>query len=324
MLADIDRARDALQACDPSCARDEWVRLTMAAKAAGVDFDTFDSWSAQAHNYNARDACAVWNSVRRTEGVGAGTLYKAAAQNGWTPNSRRPHHRPVEAAARPVDARTPPRPGMAPAEVWERCKPADESHGYIRAKLGRAEGLRVVPDGDSLTISGQSMAGALVVPVRDLDGALSTLQFIPGPGAGKKLNLPGASMSGVFVVGDLKAGGTAYVCEGIGQAWACWKATGHASVVGFGWGRVRAVAAELRKRDPSATLVVVPDVGKESDAETIAREVQGFVATMPEGWGQNADVNDYAQREGFDALEFMLAKARAPMADGVVLLNGAT
>ena len=105
-----------------------------------------------------------------------------------------------------------------------------------------------------------------------------------------------------------EAGGTAYLCEGIGQAWACWKATGHASVVCFGWGRVRGIAATLRKRDPSATLVVVPDVGKESDAETIAREIHGFVATMPDGWDQNADVNDYAQREGFDSLEYILAR----------------
>ena len=82
MFVDIDKARDALQACDPSCARDEWVRLTMAAKSAGLDFDTFDSWSAQADNYNSRDAHAVWNSIRRDDGIGPGTLFKAAAQHG--------------------------------------------------------------------------------------------------------------------------------------------------------------------------------------------------------------------------------------------------
>ena len=96
MFDDIDKAREALQACDPSCGRDDWVRLTMAAKAAGLDFETFDSWSARADNYNARDARAVWNSVRRTDGVGPGTLYKAAAQNGWTPNVRRQHYRPAK------------------------------------------------------------------------------------------------------------------------------------------------------------------------------------------------------------------------------------
>lgn len=323
MVVDVERARAALHACDPACARDEWVRLTMAAKAAGLDFDTFDAWSAQADNYNSRDARAVWNSIRRPEGIGPGTLYKAAAQNGWTPNGRYPHDWPVKASPTRVEPQTPPRAGMGASEVWERCRPASDQHGYIKAKLGRADGLRVVPEGDPLTISGQPMAGALVVPVRDLNGTLSTLQFIPSPGAGRKLNLPGSSVVGVFVVGDLKPAATVYLCEGIGQAWACWKATGDACVVCFGWGRLRSVAADIRKRDQSATLVVVPDVGKENDAETIAREVHGFVARMPEGWGQNADVNDYAQREGFEALEYILAKARAPMADGVVLLNGA-
>ena len=48
MSADLDRARDALQACDPDCDRSEWLRLAMAAKAAGVDLDTFDAWSATA------------------------------------------------------------------------------------------------------------------------------------------------------------------------------------------------------------------------------------------------------------------------------------
>lgn len=295
----------------------------MAAKAAGLDLDTFDSWSAQADNYSERDARAVWDSIRRTDGVGPGTLFKAAAQNGWSPESRKPRARPVRAATRAVEPPKAARPGMGAAEVWERCGAADAAHGYIVAKAGTPDGLRVVPEGDPLTISGQRMAGALAVPVRSLDGVLSTLQLIPPPGAGKKLNLPGASVAGVFVVGEMVKGGTTYLCEGIGQAWACWKATGRAAVVCFGWGRVRAVATELRKRDPSASLVVVPDVGKESEAETIARDVRGSCAPMPSGWDKNADVNDYGQREGFDALEVLLHAAKAPLANGVVLLNGA-
>lgn len=83
-------------------------------------------------------------------------------------------------------------------------------------------------------------------------------------------------------------------------------------MVCFGWGRVRAVAAELRQRDASARLVLVPDVGKEDEAETIAREVAGQFVTMPEGWPQNADVNDLAQRDGFDVLEVLLSAPQAP------------
>jgi putative DNA primase/helicase len=69
--------------------------------------------------------------------------------------------------------------------------------------------------------------------------------------------------------------------------------------------------------------VVVPDVGKERDAESIARDVRGQLAVMPSGWKTNDDVNDYAKREGFDALEVVLHGAEEPAADGVVLLSGA-
>ena len=314
MLADLDRARDALHALDPGCTRDEWVKLAMASKAAGIDLDTFDAWSAQAPNYSERDARAVWHSIRRADGIGPGTLFKAAAQAGWTPNGRSVSQRPAKAPARPVKAPRAPRPGMGAVEVWRRCKPAPADHPYIRAKDGRPEGLRVVPEGDPLRIAGASVAGWLVAPVLPLAGGEPlSLQFIPPPGgAGKKLNLPGASVAGVFIVGELVPGGTAFLCEGIGQAWSCWKATGAAAVVCFGWGRVRAVAAELRERDASARLVLVPDRGKEADAERIAREVGAAVAEMPEGWPANADVNDLAQRDGADALEALLSRASEP------------
>lgn len=314
MLADLDRARDALHALDPGCTRDEWVKLAMASKAAGIDLDTFDAWSAQAPNYSERDARAVWHSIRRADGIGPGTLFKAAAQAGWTPNGRSVSQRPAKAPARPVEAPRAPRPGMGAAEVWARCKPAPASHGYIEAKQGRPDGLRVVPDADPLRIAGASVAGWLVVPVLPLAGGEPlSLQFIPPPGgAGRKLNLPGASVAGVFIVGELVPGGTAFLCEGPGQAWAIWKATGAAAVVCFGWGRVRAVAAELRQRDASARLVLVPDVGKEAEAETIAREVAGEVVRMPDGEPPNFDANDYALREGFDALGVLLSRASEP------------
>ena len=322
MLADLDRARDALHAIDPGCTRDEWVKLAMASKAAGIDLDTFDAWSAQAPNYSERDARAVWHSIRRADGIGPGTLFKAAAQAGWTPNGRSVRKTPAKAPARPVEPPRAPRPGMGAAEVWNRCKPAPADHPYITAKDGRPEGLRVVPEGDPLRVNGESVAGCLVVPVVPLAGGEPvSLLFIPPPEVAArwktkekpgKLNLSGAPMAGVFIVGDMVAGGTAYVCEGIGQAWACWKATGAAAVVCFGWSHVRGVAAELRQRDALARLVLVPDRGKEGEAETIAREVAGEVVRMPDGEPANFDANDYALREGFDALEVLLSGASEP------------
>jgi phage/plasmid primase-like uncharacterized protein len=293
--------------------RDEWVRAGMAAHAAGLPFDEFDAWSAGGGNYDARAARDTWRSFKDGKGLGPGTLFKMAAQAGWSPGDKRERARYAKAPGRPAERAKAQRPGMGAAEVWQRCEPAAASHAYIEAKQGTAEGLRVVPAGASLRIAGASVAGWLVVPVLPLDGGEpASLQFIPPPGAGKKLNLPGAPVAGVFIVGDLPTAGAVYLCEGIGQAWACWKATGAAAVVCFGWGRVRSVAAELRQRDPSARLVLVPDVGKEAEAETIAREVAAQFVTMPDGWPTNSDVNDLAQREGFDVLEALLSCPKVP------------
>ena len=323
----LNRARQALHAIPPDLPRDEWVIVGMAAQAAELGFDDFNEWSAGADSYKERDARAAWRSFKPGKGVGAGTLFKLAHEHGMRRDSPvgRPHmSRPGKPAERPLQPVKPSRHGVGAAEVWGRCKPAKAEHGYIVAKRGTPDGLRVVPDGDPLRFAGNSVAGWLVVPIVPLAGGEPvSLQFIPPPGVGKKLNLPGASVVGVFVVGKILPVGVVYLCEGIGQAWACWKATGHAAVVCFGWGRVRAVATELRKRDAASVLVLVPDVGKDSEAEAIAREVRGACATMPSGWEQNADVNDYAQREGFDALEALLHHAKEPMANGVVLVNGA-
>ena len=309
---DLDRARDALNAIPPDLPRDDWVRAGMAAQSIGLDVDDFNDWSAGGSSYNERDALSTWRSFTPGKGVGAGTLFKMAADHGWRPGQNGSQTRPIQPPQRPQEAPPSPRPGMGAIEVWERCKPAPETHPYIEAKRGNGTGLRVVPDGDPLTIAGLAVAGWLVVPVIPVDGSSDepvSLQFFPPPGEGKKLNLPCAPVAGVFIVGEMAPGSTTYVCEGIGQAWACWMATGAAAVVCFGWSRVGGVARELRQRDASARLVLVPDVGKEQEAATIAAEVSAAVASMPSGEAQNFDANDYAQREGLDALERLLSSA---------------
>lgn len=307
---DYDEARDALFACDPACSREDWVRHLMAAHAAGISQEDADRWSSQADNYKERDFRSVWSSIKPGKGIGPGTLYMLAKQANWRPEQPRRVDRP--SAVRQPQGRVARGLRVAPAaaEVWARCIPATNDHPYIDAKQGIADGLRVLPSGDPFRIAGASVAGWLVVPVRAMDGGEPvSLQFIPPPGAGKKLNLPGAPVAGVFVVGSMLPGGTAYLCEGIGQAWACWKATGAAAVVCFGWGRVRAVTAELRQRDARARLVLVPDAGKEAEAAAIASEFDAQYVTMPAGSPSNFDANDLAQRDGFDALEHLLAHA---------------
>ena len=327
MTADIDRALDALNAINPNCGRDEWVKSLMGAHAAGVPFEEADKWSAQGDSYNPADTRDTWRSIKPGKGVGAGTLFKLAAEHGWRMNGGKPQQRPIQAVRKPVEPPSKPAPGMTPAEVWSRCHPATAQHGYVVAKGAEGvplEGLRVVPDGDTLTILGQRMAGALVVPAYGSDGELKSLQFVTTGDTAARLkarekttkpNLPGSPIAGgVFVVGELVPGGVVHVCEGIGAAWSCWQATGHPAVVAFGWGNVARVAAGLRERDATARLVLVPDVGKETAAEKIAADAGALVARMPQGEAQNFDANDLAQRDGMEALATILDSAVQPPA----------
>lgn len=322
---DIARARSALAAIPADVCRKDWIKAGQAAYAAGLQFDDFNEWSATGTKYKPGEIKATWRSFKFGD-VGAGSLFYLAREHGWNES---PQGNPKvdfsallkqspKAATKPQEPpkAPPPRPGMGASEVWNRCEPADYSHPYIVSK--KAAGvplgdLRVVPAGDSLHIAGQAMDGSLAVPAFAPDGTIQTIQFIPAPGAGKKLNLPGANVSGAWhTVGELVPGGVVHVVEGIGQAWACWQATGHPAVVCFGAGNMGKVAAALRQGDESAKLVLVPDVGKEDDAAKIAAEVGAAVAAMPPGKPSNYDASDYAQEYGVTELERLLEDATEP------------
>jgi putative DNA primase/helicase len=292
----------------------------MAAHATGLTMDDFIEWSRPAPSFHLQSCKATWRSIKAGRGIGEGTLYRLAAAHGWTDTG----DAPPRPAPKPSTPKTPPAPAMDPAAIWSRCEAATPGHAYIESKGATAVplgGLRVVPAGDPLRIMGESMAGALVVPVLRPSGELASLQFITAgdtaerlkaKGKPTKLNLPSASVEGWYSVGDLLPGGVAYLCEGIGTAWAAWMATGRAAVVCFGAGNMGKVAEALRQQDSAARLVLCPDVGKEVQAQSIAAAVGGAVAAMPEGWPNNSDLHDLEQRDGFDVVAALLDNAQAP------------
>lgn len=308
---DIDRARAALSYIPADLPRDEWLKVLMGAHAAGLTGQEVEVWSAIGTSFNQTDFHSAWRSIKPGKGIGVATLFSIAKKHGWSdgvgdkPSPKRPI-KPIEASPRPHS-------GANATEVWNRCETATNAHPYVIKKnaVGVPLGhLRVVPAGDDLTIMGEYLGGALVVPVMQSDGSISSLQFIT---ATNKLNLPGHAVNGRFIVGELSPDGVAYLCEGIGTAWACWIATAAAAVVCFGWGNIKKVAVALREQFPSSRLVIVPDVGKESNAQTIASELDGYVASMPEGWEKNSDVNDLMQRDGVGGVIKVLGAASKPL-----------
>ena len=303
----IERARAALQAIPPDLPREDWTRAGMAAKAAGLALEDFTDWSANGGNYaGPKDCASVWQSFKG-DGIGPGTLFHLAFSHGWKDTARK-QRQPRQATQRQAK---PQRAQPDAAGIWDACEPASPQHGYITAKRGNAEGLRQVPAGSSLRIAGHDVSGWLVVPCRTMAGELQTLQFIPPPGAGKKLNLAGASFGdGQHIVGELADAACCYVVEGIGQAWACWQATGQPAAVCFGAGRFSAVVQAIKAQ--ALPLVLVPDVGKETQAEAIAREHGCQVVRMPANKPANYDANDYAAEFGADALEVLLSTPAEP------------
>ncbi|WP_233881028.1 AAA family ATPase [Paraburkholderia flagellata] len=320
---DYDRKRGALWALDAGCDRDTWVRIGMAAKAAGLPEDEWLDWSATGANYGGEaDARSVWRSIEPGGGVGAGTLFKLADDAGWRDPRRANGHAPTRPPATNGAARTasrphkPDRPRADAQALWDSYAPAPASHGYICGKRGVAEGLRVVPDDDPMTIRGLRVAGCLALPLHGIaDSKLRTVQFVPPPEANaRKLNLPGTAFGdGAFITGTAAPDGRLYVCEGIGQAWACVRADPMAAaVVTAGVGRFATVAKALRARWPDAQIVLMPDCGQEATAEKVAREVRGAWVPMPDSTDSNDGADDYAAEYGDEALADLLAKPRRP------------
>lgn len=317
-MQEQDRAASALRHLDSSCPREEWVKAGMAAKAAGLSFETFHDWSASAGNYSSeRDCLTVWKSFSEDGPVTANSLYAMAYAQGWQDPAKR-----LQAANGGQASIVPAAPRKAPvtpikqaesakaAEVWGRCNPAPADHPYIARKGGLPDGLRVYPtDAPPLVIRERNVAGCLVVPSRDLGGKLQTLQFIPEQG--DKLNLPGASFgNGCHLVGEI--GDRIYIVEGLGQAWAAHAATDAAALVCFGAGRMKTVAAAAREQYPAARLVLVPDRGKEAQAAEIAQAVNGEWCELPADKAANYDANDYAIEYGADALASLLERTKEP------------
>ncbi|MBC8745106.1 AAA family ATPase [Paraburkholderia sp. WC7.3b] len=318
--AERERALSALQSLDSGCPREEWVRVGMAAKAARLTEEEFLAWSEPAGNFKSeRDVRDAWRSFENGRGVSAATLFHMARAAGWydAQHTRASHLRDGGQSRssqstclpqpKPKAGWTPP-PTPSIAEKFARYAPASSDHPYIVAKRGSPDGLRVVPADDEQTIHGVRVAGSLAVPVRSMGGELQTVQYIPEPGVGQKMNTPGASFGdGLFVIGDIGNVIKIYVCEGLGQAWSCNKADpDSAAVVTFGAGRTEKVAELLRARYAAGFIVIVADRGQEEKGETIAQAVGGTMVMMPADKPKNYDANDYEADHGIEALAALL------------------
>jgi len=212
--------------------------------------------------------------------------------------------RDAEQAARWEDARN------KAASIWEASQAATDAHPYLLRKgVSALGGIR-------------QSRGALVVPVRDGNGAISSLQFIQ-PDGSRKFLLGGKTRGCCFAIPakDESTDGPLVILEGFSTGASVHEATGHAVLCALSAGNLMDVAKLARAKHPARGIIIAADDDRATPgnpgitkAILAAKAVNGWIAipafTDPSG---KSDFNDLAQAEGMDAVRSCLEKCQSHM-----------
>jgi len=86
-----DEISDALDTLDPSCSREEWIRIGASVKAAGEEigedlFEMWKEWSRRGESFDEKKILSDWNALLRgsaAKPISVGTLVHLAKEKGW-------------------------------------------------------------------------------------------------------------------------------------------------------------------------------------------------------------------------------------------------
>jgi phage/plasmid primase-like uncharacterized protein len=358
-MSDITReqVRGALTYLSADMPRNDWVRIGMSIKSQfpGDDgFSVFDEWSARGEGYKHATTAAQWRSFKTNGGITIGTLVKMAKDNGYVMDSgiytatstveqksaqEIADERAAEQAAKEIGWRE---TSVRAEEAWGRYRDigAGERTGYLERKDVDGYGVRVTND------------GKVVVPLRDVDGKLWSLQYIaaakPEDGSTDKLFMKDGRKAGLYhMMGEARDGQAVLLAEGYATAASLHAATGKPVAVAFDAGNLGKVAVNLRGRFPNSPMLVCGDDDLKTLARTgrndgrekaiLAAHAVGGVAVFPEGLPEGgSDFNDLHKHLGNldkvrqlvdQGLQSLLAKIEttktAPVEQANIIGNGA-
>jgi putative DNA primase/helicase len=193
------------------------------------------------------------------------------------------------------------------ADHWDKRSGGVRSdHPYVEAKGIRPRGAKQMRD-------------QLLIPLRDFDGMLHSLQYIQ-PGGEKRFK-SGGRVAGCFcLVGDEpELGAPILVAEGWATACSLHQATGHTVFAAMNAGNLFAVSKGLRHKYPASTVVLCADDDYSTEGNpglTKAREaalavgggvaVPDFGSARPE---RATDFNDLHSHAGLDAIRSIVNAA---------------
>ncbi|MDR1463595.1 MAG: DUF927 domain-containing protein [Azoarcus sp.] len=265
--------------------------------------------------------------VLHSDGIPAGGFENWRDGLGWenwwsdagrklTPAEEEAHRARVEAAQREREAEDAKRKAEARelcAHTWNKALPCDPAnpHPYLVRKGVQAHGLKVTGN------------GRLLVPVRDTDGTLHSLQFIDADGT-KRFKTGGRKHGCYFAIGT--PDGVLCIAEGYATGASIFEATGHAVAIAFDAGNLLPVAKALRAKLPDVRIAVCsdddwrtegnPGLAKARDAVRAVGDlvaIPDFGPDRPEG---ATDFNDLFVLNGREAVVRCIEAAIEPSEGG--------
>jgi len=167
------------------------------------------------------------------------------------------------------------------ADIIDKARPATHAHPYLSAKCVESYGLQLNDE------------HALIIPMRDIDDNLRSLQFIKPDG--EKKFLYGGTVKGCFYqIGHVGESKRLYITEGYSSGATVFAATGKPTFIAFSAGNIPAVARALRGKYGYIEIVIVADNDESGTGQKYAQEASAAVGAsiiMPPQVGQ--DINDY-------------------------------
>jgi putative DNA primase/helicase len=225
----------------------------------------------------------------------------SAARIGQRPGMRPPVSGRMPAATIDRSAKT----RQRAADIWNSATPAPADHPYLLRKRVGPHDLRC------------DASGNLIVPLRDAEGVLHTVETITP--AGDKRYLAGGAKAGHFcaIGGAPEPAGVVIICEGWATGASLHEATGQPVAAAMDAGNLGPVARYLRGQYPAASIIIVADnddrPGRNTNpgvsaATKAASAIDARLAIPP----VPGDANDLACGLGAGAVSAMVAAAALP------------
>jgi putative DNA primase/helicase len=263
---------EMLNYIDPSCVRDDWVRIGMSIyDYFGPDgLNLFLDWSSKGSNYNRKDAVATYNSFSRHGGISIGSLVKAAKENGWTFSKERTQPTEEELKLR-AEWRL---KREAQIKQQQEAKMAEQSQKAVKAGelIARLPALAEHHYLDYKQVKAYSLKdynGSVCMPIYDIknDKVISyqtiTETVTPDGDTGfeKRMMRGARKKGGYFCIpsGTLRCSDFFYVAEGYATAATIHEVTEKPVVVCMDCGNLNSVVAGINQRFPGVKITVCAD-----------------------------------------------------------------